>query len=470
MNLTIQNLGIVDKAVIDLDKDFIILCGPNNTGKTYVAYTIYGLMYYGIMKLNPTISLKLKHFSIEFSKIFEDAVIEIDLCQLIENSKESILNHIVSSYKEILPNIFGADKSFFKNTKLTLELDNLQKVKEIILQSKIEHKMSFPHEHIMFTFTKQPDSSILNCIFVSDKQNIREMGDTFPIRKEFLINILMQKISELLFRFLFLNPYIAPSERTAINIFSKELSIKRNVLVDQLLELKHQPKPENPLDFLDRRATRYPLPIRNSLEIAEDLENLKKNKSEFAYFADEIEKTILKGKISVSKEGEVLFKPNKKESPQLAIHLTASVVKSLSHLVFYFRYLAKKQDFIIIDEPELNLHPDYQVIVARLLAKIVHKGFKLMISTHSDYIIRELNNLIMLSKKTERTEELLKKYGYTEDELLLPSQVGVYMFDYGKRIAKSLEVDSTGFEVKTIDAVIHHQNETTQEIYFSLHD
>ena len=470
MNLTIQKLGIVDNVVIDLDKDFIILCGPNNTGKTYVAYTVYGLMYYGMMKLSPNISLKQRQFSIDFSKIFKDGIIEIDLCQLIENSKENILNHIALSYKEILPNIFGSDKSFFKNTKLTLELTNLQKLKEIILQRKMEHKLSFTQEKIVFNFTKQSNSSILSCIFVSDKQNMKEAGDSFPIPKEFLINILMQKISELLFSFLFFNSYIAPAERTAINIFSKELSIKRNLLVDQLLELKHQPKMENPYDFLNRRATRYPLPIRNSLEIAEDLENLKKNKSEFAYFADEIEKTILNGKISVSKDGEVLFKPNKKESPQLAIHLTASVVKSLSHLVFYFRYLAKKQDFIIIDEPELNLHPDYQVIVARLLAKIVHKGFKLMISTHSDYIIRELNNLIMLSKKTVKTEELLKKYGYTDDELLFPDQIGVYVFEYGKRVAKSLKVTDAGFEIKSIDTVIHRQNESTQEIYFSLYD
>ncbi len=449
MKLTIKNLGIVEEAVIDLDKDLIILCGPNNTGKTYVAYTIYGLM-----KSN---SSELLDISID---ILKDGVIEIDLYKLIENFRDTILNQIALSCKENLPDIFGSEKSFFEHTQLTLELTNLQKLKEFILQNKIDGKLSSSNGHnghIVFTYVKPTESSILSYTFVSDKTE----------DKIFWTYVLMSEIRKVLFRFLFFNPYIAPAERTAINIFSKELSLKRNVLIDQLLELKNRPKPVDPFDFLEKRATRYPLPIRDNLIIAEDLANLKKNKSEFAYFADEIEKTILQGKIAVSKDGEVLFKPSKKGSPQLAMHLTASAVKSLAHLIIYFRHMAEKRDFIIIDEPELNLHPAYQVMVARLLAKIVHQGFKVMISTHSDYIIRELNNLIMLSKKSAKTEKLLKKFSYAKDELLSPYQVGVYMFD-GTGIATPLEVSKSGFEVTSIDTVIHRQNERTQEIYFSL--
>jgi predicted ATPase len=58
--------------------------------------------------------------------------------------------------------------------------------------------------------------------------------------------------------------------------------------------------------------------------------------------------------------------------------------------------LAQEGDFIIIDEPELNLHPDNQRKIARWLVRVVNAGFKVMITTHSDYIIREFNNLIML--------------------------------------------------------------------------
>jgi predicted ATPase len=44
MIIKIKNLGIVEEARVDLGKDLIILTGENNTGKTYVAYTLYQLL------------------------------------------------------------------------------------------------------------------------------------------------------------------------------------------------------------------------------------------------------------------------------------------------------------------------------------------------------------------------------------------------------------------------------------------
>ena len=43
MLLTVKNLGVISKAEIDLSKDLILLTGENNTGKTYLAYVIYGV-------------------------------------------------------------------------------------------------------------------------------------------------------------------------------------------------------------------------------------------------------------------------------------------------------------------------------------------------------------------------------------------------------------------------------------------
>ncbi|MCP4651905.1 MAG: AAA family ATPase [Candidatus Omnitrophica bacterium] len=465
MKVQIQDLGIIKSAEIDLDKDIIMLCGPNNTGKTYVAYSIYGFLKSELMLPVEAINL-----SQSISMIFDNGAIEIDLFKLIEEYKEKILTSVASNYQKSLPAIFAADeKEPFVNTKFELILDDVETLKENILESAFEHKV-FTQEQSGFIFTKPRNSHVLTGVLISDRQVTKPKERNLSIPKEVLIHVLIQNISNIFFRFLFPGVYIAPSERNAINIFSKELSLKRDFLVDQLLEFKHQLKPEDPFDFVARRASRYPLPIRDSLKIAEDLESLKANKSEFAYIADEIEKTLLRGKISISKDGSVLFKPNRRKSPQMAIHLTASVVKSLSHLVFYFRHLAKKKDFIIIDEPELNLHPDHQVIIAKLLSKIINKGFKVMISTHSDYIIREFNNLIMLSAGTQKAKELMKKYNYGKDEVLLPKQVGVYVFDYDKRTAKPLDVRAAGFEIQSIDAAIHRQNQAAQEIYFSLHE
>jgi predicted ATPase len=131
--------------------------------------------------------------------------------------------------------------------------------------------------------------------------------------------------------------------------------------------------------------------------------------------------------------------------------------------------LAKPNDFLIIDEPELNLHPDNQRKIARVLAQMVNAGIKVMISTHSDYVIRELNNLMMLHTKDneKQVNQLMKKYGYQKDQILDHNKVGAYLFTSE---VKALEITNTGFEVKTIDDEINQLNNSANDIFFTLHD
>jgi predicted ATPase len=80
----------------------------------------------------------------------------------------------------------------------------------------------------------------------------------------------------------------------------------------------------------------------------------------------------------------------------------------------------------MIDEPELNLHPDNQRLMARLIAMLVNVGIKVMMTTHSDYLVREFNTLIMMqnqhNKYPEKTNRLMKKYGYDNLALLTADQ------------------------------------------------
>ncbi len=43
MFFRVQNLGPLRDAEVDLSKDLIVLAGPNNSGKTYLAWSVYGL-------------------------------------------------------------------------------------------------------------------------------------------------------------------------------------------------------------------------------------------------------------------------------------------------------------------------------------------------------------------------------------------------------------------------------------------
>ncbi len=454
MKVNFKELGYVKNVELDLNKDLIILCGPNNTGKTYVAYAIYGLM-----KFRSELP-KSRKVADEIKNLMEKGQIELDIIDLLTENSASYLNAIGKSYIKQIPKVFASDEATFSKTEIKIELGEISDLSTKILAEKISQEIGIRNS-VSVKIVKEVNSSTITCILI-ENENIANTNK-HEVPTTILLDFIADRIFSILIDFIFPKTYIAPAERIAINIFSKELSLKRNVLVDKLLELKDVGKDDDPFDLIKRRATRYPSPVRDSLEISEDLNNFEKNNSEFEHFADEIEKEILKGQVLISKEGDVQFKPDKAKSLKLPIHLTASVVKSLSNLVIYFRHLATKGDFIIIDEPELNLHPDNQVIIARIIAKIVNNGFKVLISTHSDYIIRELNNLIMLKSKPN----FAKKYNYADDTLLTHSKVGAILFHYNTRKSVALEVSETGFEVETIDNVINELNERSQALIFN---
>lgn len=453
MNIEFKNLGFVKNIELNLDKNLIILCGPNNSGKTYVAYALYGLMKYkSQVPTSKKIVSKIKN-------LFEEGQIDIDIKKLLENDSESFLELISKSYIERISGVFAADKINFNKFDLNIKLNNINNIIENLTPISIQQEIGVRNSFSIKIY-KEENSNILSCLLINKDSKITDYKSDIPATV--ILEVISDRIFDILTNFVFPNTYIAPAERIAINIFSKELSLKRNILVDKLLDLKQETN-DDPLDLVKRRATRYPLPIRDSLEIAEDLNNFKKNTSEFEHLANEIETEILKGQVLISKDGEVQFKPDKAKSLKLPIHLTASIVKSLSSIVIYLRHLAKKGDFIIIDEPELNLHPDNQVIIARIIAKIVNSNFKVLISTHSDYIIRELNNLIMLSNN----DKLVEKYNISKDTLLDYNKVDAILFNYNQRKTSKIEINQTGFEVETIDNVVNNLNNIAQELYFT---
>ena len=153
--------------------------------------------------------------------------------------------------------------------------------------------------------------------------------------------------------------------------------------------------------------------------------------------------------------------------------MTASVVKSLSSLVIYLKHIAKDNDLVIIDEPEINLHPDDQIILTRLFSKLINKGFRLLISTHSDYVVREINNLIMLSN--EKMKDSATQFGYNINEYINSEDVDIHYFDYPKKLRgnkqvtiEKLKLDLGGFEIPSVNATIESQNNISEELFYKL--
>ena len=154
-------------------------------------------------------------------------------------------------------------------------------------------------------------------------------------------------------------------------------------------------------------------------------------------------------------------------------------MRALLDIGFYLRCRAKAGDLLMIDEPELNLHPVNQRAFARLIAYLVNCGIRVFMTTHSDYIIKELNTLIMLNAQTEHTKAIQQKYGYGSEEKIDPAKVKLFMTcsvnekrdGKGKRAKlnslREAEIHpDQGIEVDTFDTTIEAMNAIQTEILF----
>jgi predicted ATPase len=98
---------------------------------------------------------------------------------------------------------------------------------------------------------------------------------------------------------------------------------------------------------------------------------------------------------------------------------------------------------VFIEEPEAHLHPRAQRTLAGIISRAVNMGKKVVVTTHSDYLISALNNLIALSRLPSRR---LKRLGYTKEEVLSPESVAAYLVraEGDKAVVEKLQVTGEG--------------------------
>ena len=455
MKIQVKELGAIKEAKIDLDKPLTIFCGPNNTGKTYLAFIIYALTKIKIGR-NP---IKINMAQLIEKGYFE---IEIDGNQIFEYKDKTILE-----IKLNLDTIFGISEELANQMFSEFEIlfnSSVHQCNEKILEIEIEENIFVNQLKFKLFKEKNSNSIKLEIVEGEDYSNL--------LRKEMSELILSSVIANKLAFYPISNAVIFPVERNSIFTFSKELSLSRNILVEQMQKLSKGEK-LNPFDYIQSSTNRYPLAIRDGLDVSNDLQNIQKTKSSFFDVASEIEEKLLNGSLQVTKEGDVQFVSTKNKGKKLPIHMTASIVKTLSSLVFYLKYIAETSDLIIIDEPEMNLHPDSQIILTRIFAKLLNNGFRLLISTHSDYIIREFNNLIMISSNKKEIRQLANEFSYGEALAILPENVGCYYFNFVKQNSKQvtvreITVENNGFEIESIDKEINAQNDRAMSLNYAI--
>ena len=166
-------------------------------------------------------------------------------------------------------------------------------------------------------------------------------------------------------------------------------------------------------DFLEELID-IDAPFRRAVRSGEDL-------------SDPIERAMLRGSIRIvrSESGypSFFYRPDD-WNKDLPLMNASSMVSELAPVVLYLRHVVRRGDLLIIEEPESHLHPEMQAVLARELARIVRAGIRIIVTTHSDWFLEQVGNLVRRSAlpTSERGDTALNE-----------RDVGVWLFTARKR-------------------------------------
>lgn len=419
MKITINNLASIQYGTIDLNKDLTVLIGKNSTAKNQVNCLLHALYrmarreqmvidkYYTWKALYATLLKAVKEYDF-LHKTTENEMVVYDITQTLVQEYDWLLDTFSKDLARINSLMFAGS---FKKASYKIEND---------LPPQSDKSIVKVGQDAEGYYWMSKDGNRKTISLKADEELAK-----YAIR---IIAVYVLKSLPLQAVF-----YL-PSERFVLN---------------GLGETAKKLYPTQPISLLDYG------------HFIGKLASYAKETSPFAALATAIEHKIFQGKLLVGDQQDIQFLADKTEN-SVSLFVAPNIVKSLAGLVFYLKCQAQKGDVLILDNPELLLAPGQQKTLARLLAHLVNEGFKIILSTESDFFIKELNLLLLLNKVKENAA-LLKEVGYTTSNVLTPAKMGVYQCT--TNTIQKVEVTEKGFVALDLDEAINQQDETLERLW-----
>ncbi len=459
LELEVADFGPISGANIEL-RPFTVFVGPSNTGKSWMAILSYALhRHFGGAFGSKQIWRQVGKFKI-FNENLSDAQIDAifvwvkenfrdgNQVRLFEDSEkpsaqksfvipEQIVGQVRWTHSEQgqslgheIRRCFGVDSIDGLIRKASRTGANVTIRRHISGEStSFEHRLMIDSQKMGFHATvpggteikgdyKELDYELARILrhITPDEEHSKNDGEIRFLCAR-LINAIAGLTAPYLFGPLNLPAYYLPADRTGV---MHAHSVVVSALIESATMTGIRPTARTPLlsgvlaDFLEQL-----------IEI--DQPPYQRGKPRNAH-ASRIEDAILEGSVHVDRAvttgyPRFIYKPEGWKDG-LPLMNASSMVSELAPVVLYLRHSVRPGNLLIIEEPESHLHPGMQVEFMRQLAGLVKSGVRILITTHSEWVLEELANIVRRSqlpvserKKTDRGEIALR-----------PDQVGAWLF------------------------------------------
>jgi predicted ATPase len=167
---------------------------------------------------------------------------------------------------------------------------------------------------------------------------------------------------------------------------------------------------------------------------------------EKGYFADHAAafEQNLEGNIVIDRSYKLPHIEFEQSGKKIPLHVAQSSVQDLAVFLLYLKYMSRQNDLLILEEPEISLHPRMQIHLARLIARLVNGGLRVLVSTHSPYFMEKLGHCVLAGSLRNNIDSSQ----FPTDECLSSSDVAAYGFvrNGGGYDIEMLTVDEKGID------------------------
>ena len=448
VRVAVENLGPIGKGDIDL-RPLTVFVGPSNTGKTYLAMSIYAMhrVFSGFPRF-PDVSERLYSMG-------DDRIVPKNHYRVfVEKIKKLKKNGQRPLYFSDMPDSVRVaardilDDSDFLATNLSNELErcfDVERMGNLIreLSEPIDAKLSLRIDDSSrkgWSFRMAiSDSDIESSGHIDDMvlllDKISDLDPMHAIRRLLLMEAERgdHAVADF-FEFFEMIQYFIPEAESHVHYFPADRSgvmHSHRVIASSLVRsstrggLERFPElptlPGVMADFIQQLILHdEPAPWRRR--------GFRREQTKYMdAIADILERGTLGGRIRTVRGAaggypEFVYCPIDTKQ-EIRLSRASSMVSELASLVLFMRSAICRGDTVIIEEPEAHLHPAAQTEMAGALTRMVRAGVRVIITTHSDWLLKAIGNSMREGELAERTGET------PPESALRPGDVGVWLFD-----------------------------------------
>lgn len=370
MKLLLNNFAKVEHAEIKCD-GITIIAGENNTGKSTIGKVLFSV-FNSTHDLNKKIEQERRkelrkvlqrNLNNYFSEIDRDVYIKkrrILMRTIIDKICDEILEVDIESGRQ------KQEKYIYDiiQRNCVVELDD----RIIEITNKLIEIINLPDEKIELEYISRYFKNIfyeqINSISEDKKEasivlNIKnkEMKLNFSDNK---CNIFKSEYNILNNAFYIENPFIIDDLNNIGRVYYSTSILKDNI-ISQITSDKS--------DIMEG--------VINSISVENKLESIY-----------DILENVVKGTVNENENGEYYFSGEEQKRPINVNNLSTGLKSFILIKMLLENGILKEKDVLILDEPEIHLHPEWQIYYAELIV-LLQREFDLtvIITTHSPYFI-----------------------------------------------------------------------------------